>query len=428
MAATEEAARELPDTVTEDILLRLDAGADVVRASATCRAYRRVACDLPFLRRVRLRPPHPPPVLGAFAAEPLLGDGGGAAGSPFHPAAPPHPSASAALAVARAADLAFSFLPDPAGGAWRVRDVRDGRVLLSRSRRRAAAAGGNNSDDLVVCDPLHRRYIQIPHVPKGLANSPRRYGALELELFLAPAAADSALQVIANALCARKMGTLVFSSATGEWRHAAMFNCNGDRYARIKDDLASFARHYANGCFYWTHHNRDVIIVLDTRAMEFSFSTVYRPSALRLPECRRRQSLAVVDAGGDGKPCLVAVVGTRMNVYWLQSVYYGTWRHEKTTLLPEGYHWYVMGASEGVLLLRGRHSQSEEMADSQYFTMDLQTWSLEWMCTTDHTIMLNHLYAKHPPPLSPPSISDGENHTCWFSLLLAVSYIATYYI
>ncbi|CAL4905169.1 unnamed protein product [Urochloa decumbens] len=379
MAATEAAARELPDAVTEDILLRLDAGADVVRASATCRSYRRVACDLSFLRRVRLRPPHPPPVLGAFVAEPLLGDGGGAAGSRFHPAAPPHPSVSTALTVSWVADLAFSFLPNPAGGTWRVRDVRDGRVLLSRSLRRAgagAAAAGNNSDDFVVCDPLHRRYVQIP---MSLTVSPTLPGA------------------------------------TARWNWSS--SSPPPLPTQHSRDPASFVRHYANGCFYWTHHNRDAIIVLDTRTMEFSFSTVYRPSALRLPECRRRQSLAVVGAGGDGEPCLVAVVGIRMSVYWLQSVYYGTWCHEKTILLPEGYHWYVMGASEGVLLLRGRHSLSEETADSQYFTMDLQTCSLEWMCTTDHTIMLNHLYAKHPPPLSPPSISDGENRTCLFSFI-----------
>ncbi|CAN6334971.1 unnamed protein product [Urochloa humidicola] len=403
MAPREEPPRELPDAVMEDILLRLDAGADVVRASAISRAYRRVSCDFAFLRRVRVRPPHPPPLLGAFDS----GAGGG--GSHFHPAVPLHPSASAALAVARAADLAFSFLPaDPAGGAWRVRDVQDGRVLLSRPR----AAVGDNSDDLVVCDPLHRRYIQIPPIPNSLVDARRRrYGALELELFLSPDAAagdESPLRVICNVLCSRKIETLLFSSATGEWRHITMFHFMNDRYARIKD-LASLVRHYANGCFYWTHHNKDAILVLDTRAMGFSFSTAYRPSALRLPECRRRQSLAVVDAG-DGKPCLVAVVGIRMNVYWLQSVRYGTWRHEKMILLTEGYRWYIMGASEGVLLLRARWSHSEETADWQYFTLDLQTWSLQWMCTTDHAVMLNHLYAKHPPPLSPPSISDGENH------------------
>ncbi|CAN6334965.1 unnamed protein product [Urochloa humidicola] len=72
-------APELPDAVVEDILLRLDAGADVVRASAVSRAYRRVSCDFAFLRRVRVRPPHPPPLLGAFDS------GTGAGGSHFHP-------------------------------------------------------------------------------------------------------------------------------------------------------------------------------------------------------------------------------------------------------------------------------------------------------------------------------------------------------
>jgi hypothetical protein len=170
-ATTDEAQRELPDAVVEDILLRLYVGADVVRASAACQAYRRITCDRAFLRGIRLRPPHPPPVVGAFDSEPLGDDD---ATSHFHLVEPPHPSAEAALAIARAADLTFSFLPGPVGS-WRVRDVRDGRVLLSRPGN-----ADSSSDDLVVCDPVHRSYVQIPLIPDGLADAPRRYGALEL--------------------------------------------------------------------------------------------------------------------------------------------------------------------------------------------------------------------------------------------------------
>jgi hypothetical protein len=419
-ATTDEAQRELPDAVVEDILLRLDAGADVVRASAACRGYRRITCDRAFLRRIRLRPPHPPPVVGAFDSEPLGDDD---AASHFHLVESPHPSAAAALAVARAADLTFSFLPGPVGS-WRVRDVRDGRVLLSRPGN-----AGSSSDDLVVCDPVHRSYVQIPPIPDGLADAPRRYGALEMEHFLAPAGGDDdaddggcssppPLRVISNAQCAWKIEALVFSSATGDWQHIATCNFNGN-YARIKDP-DTFERHYANGCFYWTHFNRITIIVFDTRSM--MFSDVIRPYELQRRGCLQRRSLAVVDAG-NGVPGLVAIVGRKLDLYRQQDERYKNWQYERTILLTYGYRWRIMGASKGVLLLRAQCLEPQETAYSYYFTMDLQTCHLEWVCTTDQTVMIHHLYARHPPPFSAPSIADGENPILLATLFSSLLYI-----
>ncbi|RCV19445.1 hypothetical protein SETIT_3G385200v2 [Setaria italica] len=91
----------------------------------------------------------------------------------------------------------FSFLPKP--NRWRTRDVRDGRVLLS------APAPASSLGDLVVCDPLHRRYVLIPSIPGDQVASARYfdYDKQEFEPFLAPASEEkesSSFRAMCNVL------------------------------------------------------------------------------------------------------------------------------------------------------------------------------------------------------------------------------------
>ncbi|XP_066356898.1 uncharacterized protein [Miscanthus floridulus] len=135
----------LPDEIWEEIFLRLDAAADLARASAGCSSFRRIVSDRRFVRCFRSL--HSPPVLG------LIRYGY----REFLPVGPPHRSTPEARALAQDADFTFSFLPDPS--AWSSRDARDGRVLLSRRISAAIAF-----EDFLVCDPLHRRYVKIPRI------------------------------------------------------------------------------------------------------------------------------------------------------------------------------------------------------------------------------------------------------------------------
>ncbi|KAJ1266351.1 hypothetical protein BS78_08G144300 [Paspalum vaginatum] len=139
-----------PDEILEEIFLRLDAAADVARASAACTTFRRVVSERRFRRRFRSL--HPPPILEPNAP------------GVFRPFKPPHGSAPAARAFAQAADFTFSFIDTPRS--WQVSDARDGRVLLYRRAKTAAAFPG-----LMVCDPLHRRYIQLPAIPDAATAS-----------------------------------------------------------------------------------------------------------------------------------------------------------------------------------------------------------------------------------------------------------------
>jgi hypothetical protein len=131
----------IPDELLAEIFLRLPDPADLACVSATCPIFRRLTTERSFLRRYRKI--HPPPFLGFVHQS-----------KAFHPAHPPHPSASAARVVALAADFSFSSLPTPARR-WVVQDVRDGRVLLldcDRRKRRVFT-------DIAVCDPLYRQYL-----------------------------------------------------------------------------------------------------------------------------------------------------------------------------------------------------------------------------------------------------------------------------
>ncbi|OEL37040.1 hypothetical protein BAE44_0001941 [Dichanthelium oligosanthes] len=151
IASDPTAQPDLPDEILEDIFIRLDSAANLARASAACTTFHRVVSARRFLRRYRSF--HPPPVLGGIIAE--LGN--------FHPAEPPHRSAPAARAVARAADFTFSFISKP--NLWRTHDVRDGRAVLSASVSLLidlpsslvdlliGMGGGNEEDDANVRRP-----------------------------------------------------------------------------------------------------------------------------------------------------------------------------------------------------------------------------------------------------------------------------------
>lgn len=219
-------ATAVPDGILEDIFLRLDDAADLARASAACTSFRRVVSARPFLRRYRSL--YPPPLLRFFGDTFSCDDS-------FRHADPPHRCDPAARALVQAGSFNFSFLPDPES--WRVRDARDGRVLLSRSAATTTFA------DLVVCDPLHRRYVLVPSVPGDLAASIRYREGTEFEPFLFPAgeAKDeqeaASFGVIYNVFSQYKVVTFVFSSVTGNWCEVASFVFSPYGFGRIKDLL-----------------------------------------------------------------------------------------------------------------------------------------------------------------------------------------------
>ncbi|KAM0930398.1 hypothetical protein ACQ4PT_001094 [Festuca glaucescens] len=218
---------EIPGHLLAQIFLRLPAPEDLARTSAACVTFCRLITSGSFLRRFRRL--HTPPLITFLDLE------------GFHPALPPHPSASTAATLAAAADFTFSFLPAHCG--WIIQEIRDGHVLLARDH-------GEDKrppvfKELVVCDPLHRRYIALPSVPDALAASVYRPAPVArmpwCEPCLTPLSEDEAattFRVICVVHSETRLATFVFSLSTRQWRASV---CKGWRELfRDRDAITCF--------------------------------------------------------------------------------------------------------------------------------------------------------------------------------------------
>ncbi|KAF7008074.1 hypothetical protein CFC21_022934 [Triticum aestivum] len=401
----ETSSLPVTDDLLAEILLLLPTPADLVRASAACVTFRRLVTDRAFLRRFRSL--HARPFLGFFNH------------NGFHPARPPHTSAPAARAISLAADFSYSFLPSH--DSWIVRDVRDGRVLLDRTPEDDAGEDSRVFTELAVCDPLHRRCLQLPPIPDDLAASVEHPLRVELERwcepFLAPSgeeeAEETSFRVIWMAQCKTKLVAFVFSSSTGEWQAVAS-QAWGDLLVGTGVSTASskspvfFGRQYACACFYLVMDWRQKLLMLDTRRMEFSIAD--------LPPGCRRPPIAIVDAG-EGRPGMFAVRehdadGTFDLYYTIRQIEgpsFNQWQMEKMIPLESGYRYFLRGATERYLLLLrseddSASSSSLEMSDLECFSLDVKTLQLESICRLKHHILRAHIYTNFPPSLSSQTI------------------------
>ncbi|XP_037454923.1 uncharacterized protein LOC119325281 isoform X2 [Triticum dicoccoides] len=396
----EMASLPIPDELAVEIFLRIPNPADLLRASAACVSFRGLIADRAFLRRYRKI--HAPPLLGFLEYDHKV----------FHPAAPPHTSAPAASAAALAADFSFSFLPAPTSD-WRVQDVRDGRVLLDRAPQHDI---DNRYSvvfpELVVCDPLHRRYLLLPPVPAHLAATVEdplwikrhRY----CETFLAPPAdggeapEETSFRVVWMAQCETKLVAFVFSSSTEQWR-AIPSQSWSDLFAGLLSltGLTLFSWHqYAYGCFYWVTDWRERLLVLDTRRMEFSISE--SPIEARGLE---GVAIAIVEAG-EGMPGMFIRAKDPAYVnYTIRRNNCGSssqWQLEKTISLDSRY--LFIDSTERHLFLYQCPSRS---LDAGCFSLDLKTFQLETVFVSNSFAHIAYAYSNFPPSLSTPAVSTG---------------------
>nr|BAJ89160.1 predicted protein [Hordeum vulgare subsp. vulgare]BAJ90921.1 predicted protein [Hordeum vulgare subsp. vulgare] len=403
-----EAQANLPDHLTEEILLRVPTAADLTRASMADPSLRRIIADHSFLRRFRTL--HPPPLLG------ILSD-------PFLPAQPRHPSAAAAQTLA-GTDFSCSFLPSREQP-WRRCDFRDGRALLY-----VAPGDRRLVRDVAVCDPLHRRYLLLPPVPQDLSDLVNHW-----ELFLAPAGVEQDTGIAADApfrfrvMCLAKyqqtqtqsqLVLFVLSSsgprAEQEQWHAVAFDGwsalaagmgdgdGGDQDARPSTVLGN--RYYVHGCFCWAMPLIDKLLMLDIATMEFS--------SVDIPPSPWDCQLAFVEAR-ERRLGMFAL--SRNSIYHLlYSILVSIgdddprqWQMEAVVPLRHDYCYYIIGVAGGYLLLHGypyNPESSFELPEPDCFSLDLQTLKLERFCETGWIMPLKSqlLYAGFPPSLSPPTI------------------------
>ncbi|VAI54132.1 unnamed protein product [Triticum turgidum subsp. durum] len=370
---------QIPDDLFPEIFLRVPDPADLVRISAACASFRSLVACRSFLRRYRKR--HAQPLVGFFDNQRV-----------FHPAEPPYPSASAAKAVALAADFSFPFLRAPAS-AWHIFQIRDGRVLLGRDPY--------DFEELVVCDPLHRRHLLLPRIPaldEWLPSATT--GGIGWQIFLLgggddddeEAAEETSFRVIwrAEREDDGNQVAFVFSSSTGQWRAAPPLS-----------GLASFSwRQYVHGCLYGMTDCREKLRVLDTRTMEFSL--------LDLPLEARGYAYVYVDVveAGEGITGLfVRPRGTPEIRYFTRrnsGLSSSQWQLEKIVSLGSS-QWQWAGSPRPNLFLR--HCGSPSL-DGGLFSLDIKTLQLERVLGSESSMLYPWPYTNFPPFLSTPTVSS----------------------
>ncbi|CAL4891033.1 unnamed protein product [Urochloa decumbens] len=405
------AAAAQPDLhvdLMEEILLRVDDVADLIRASAACTSFHRIISNGRFLRRFRSF--HRPPILGILAG--FYGRDGEIS---FYPARPPHSSAPAARALTRAADFSVNSLSDPTPY-WCIRDVRDGRVLLSRRDARAIKSLFDLEYlMLMVYDPLHRRQVQIPPIPHDLlaavGHDDNWWRWQEFDPFLVPVAPsgtdDLSFQVMCNVLSEHKVETFIYSSVTEEWRGMASSSITSCKFMKFP---CLVDRSYARGCFYWVDYIASVMLMLDMCEMKFSI--------IDLPAGSKLRNKTIVEVKEDRIGLLIIVGENTLHLYskTLSDIGIGAkdWRHDHTIRLSNDYKWSLTGgAVEGYALLNGISRYEYEMWEScedkeptseHCFTLELETLQVEELCVLKFNADPHFLYASLPPPFATPSI------------------------
>ncbi|CAN6334959.1 unnamed protein product [Urochloa humidicola] len=389
---------ELPLDLLEEIFLHLDDAADLVRVSAACASFRRLIFDGRFLRRFRSL--HRPPVLG-FLFDCNIKD----RGFSFYPIELSCRSApAAARALARAADFSISSFPKPIPKYWQVRDVRDGRILLSHH---STGCKWSLFEYLMVYDPLHRRQVKIPPIPHDLVghNDDDSYRH-QFESFLIPADVDEdnlSFQVMCNVISLGKIkAALLYCSSTREWHGVAgshdMDYCYGERY-------------FARGCFFWV--DETVMLMLDVREMRFSM--VDLP-----PGSEDNRHTAVVEVMEDRVGLLILVDNALLDLYskTLQDIgdRAKDWRHDYRIRLADDYLWFfATGVAEGYTLIQGFRRDEYQVWEScpekkpapnaHYFTVEVETLVIKQLCVLKfNQHHPDFLYASFPPLFAPPRI------------------------
>ncbi|XBI43613.1 hypothetical protein VPH35_108365 [Triticum aestivum] len=367
----------IPGELLVDIFLRLPNPADLVHVSAGCTSFRHLIADT---TRNRLFGDGQAPSLNTPPFLCFLGDEG-----VFHAVVTPHPSASAASAVTLAADSSFSFLPGPASY-WAVQDVRDGRVLLERYPKFEVIFR-----EVAVCDPLHRRYLQLPPIPGDLAESVDDALWIEPQAFLASSGDEEETSFSTFAF--------VFSSNIGQWR-AISSQSWSDLFAGLPLPTRMsclFTRQYTYGCFYWVTILRDNLLVLDTPKMEFSIAEP-PPEARGIPGV----DIAIVEVM---LGMFVCAEVTNYLSYTIRQNNFGSsnqWQLEMT--IPVDSRYLFMGSMGRHLFLH----RSRKPPDAHCFSLDVNTFQIEGVFVSDVCYPNAHTYSNLPPSLlSTPTISSG---------------------
>jgi hypothetical protein len=161
-------------------------------------------------------------------------------------------------------------------------------------------------------------------------------------------------------------------------------------------------RQYAYGCFYWVTDWRELLLVLDTRRMEFSIADP-PPEAIGLAGV----DIAFVEAG-EGRPGMLVRPSYRNDLKYSVRQHNcgssGQWQFQRTISLD--FDFLVMGSEGRHLFLFQWGSPTR---DANCFSLDVETFQLERVFVSDSCRPFGHTYSNFPPSLlSMPRVSNGK--------------------
>ncbi|KAL6655817.1 hypothetical protein ACP70R_006643 [Stipagrostis hirtigluma subsp. patula] len=199
----------LHDDLLELILLHIDEQIHLIHAASTCKRWCRIVADAGFLHRFRSI--HGPTVVGSYrdSDEPC---------SP--PDFIPMPSSSAFGDH----DFSLDFLPgnDNSSFSWRPMDSRGSLILLERLDGDNPRGELNWHQDMIICEPLTRRYEIIAPLWGSRYGWYRQMEAFLLDGDCAESAGKGISMSNFRILCLVTIGgryhVAVFSPSSSSWR------------------------------------------------------------------------------------------------------------------------------------------------------------------------------------------------------------------
>ncbi|KAK1602710.1 hypothetical protein QYE76_007700 [Lolium multiflorum] len=331
----------IPDHLLELVLVRVDSSLTLIRAAFACKRWRRIIADTSFL--ARFSSINPAYVLGHYHVvnpshgDKLLPDGN-------YQVFVPDPSMAD---VIDRRHFSLDFLPDVNRGSsslerpesrgrppssWELADSRGSLLLLYRLRTNMI--GQLFFPDLVVCEPLSRRYQGIGYPPEMRRNL--CFGAFLLDGVSVQGTGGcismSNFRVIIAAFEYDPYGhgglrACVFSGSDGGWSL-------GQRATGVPLPVPEFSVLTFVGrtqwSLYWAIQRDGVLLSLDETTAEFSLAEF--PDAV-VGMTHERSTLRIV-GGEDGAVRVIRVIDTDLVVF-VQLQGNGEWVKENLVRLLE---------------------------------------------------------------------------------------------
>jgi hypothetical protein len=268
--------QSVPVDIIEHILLQVDSPISLIRASSTCKLWRRLITGAVFLRRIRSL--HEPPAVGSYSSNNLS-----ITSLPRYDAAPPPATIASRY-------LSLEFLRGKEKrkeglciSKWTVKDSRGSLLLLVVD----VVKGFHHRLEMFVCEPLTQRMVKVGTLTTT-AFPPER--VTEAFLLEGPEPGGTGMSNFRAVRLSRNGSVASIFTSGGSCRKVRTGN---DSHGKEMRCIGSAA-----GSMYWHADGGRAVLAMDQSTAEFSSSSLPDIADFAQPAV---SSKFAVTTGGDGK-------------------------------------------------------------------------------------------------------------------------------